>query len=178
MSPRNTKEMAEANDDNALFAIEVDVDDYAETAAADNPSSASPSAAPTNHQNDSTTATMNSRTFQSASAFQAQKAAYRAKIDQGGLEAELVKAVPALKPCPSRDPVAVAAGGEKVRLSKKESQLLGYAVGEMYFSRRFGEVVGLCERVLMGCELDVRTRAGVEKWMRRSRERLGDSCEG
>lgn len=163
--------MAEANDDNALFAIEVDVDDYAETAAADNPSSASPSAAPTN-QNDSTTAT-NSRTYQSASAFQAQKAGYQAKIDQGGLEAELVKAVPALS-CPSlRDPVA--AGGEKVRLSKKESQLLGYAVGEMYFSRRFGELVGLCERVLMGCELDVRTRAGVEKWMRRSRERLGES---
>ncbi|KAI6796289.1 hypothetical protein KC332_g16537 [Hortaea werneckii] len=166
--------MAEANDDNALFAIEVDVDDYAETAAADNPSSASPSAAPTN-QNDSTTAT-NSRTYQSASAFQAQKAAYRAKIDSpreglGSLEAELVNVVPALDP--SRDPVAAA--GEKVRLSKKESQLLGYAVGEMYFSRRFGELVGLCERVLMGCELDVRTRAGVEKWMRRSRERLGES---
>ncbi|RMZ19275.1 hypothetical protein D0859_16734 [Hortaea werneckii] len=157
--------MAEANDDNALFAIEVDVDDYAETAAADNPSSASPSAAPTN-QNDSTTAT-NSRTYQSASAFQAQKAAYRAKIDSpreglGSLEAELVNVVPALDP--SRDPVAAA--GEK---------LLGYAVGEMYFSRRFGELVGLCERVLMGCELDVRTRAGVEKWMRRSRERLGES---
>ncbi|RMY75708.1 hypothetical protein D0864_09786 [Hortaea werneckii] len=134
--------MAEANDDNALFAIEVDVDDYANTAAADNPSASTTST----NQDDAATV---SRTFQSASAFQAQKAAYRAKIDWGDLETELTKAVPAL--CrTTRDPVA---GGEKVKLSKKEIQLLG---------------------VLVGCELDAKTRVGVEKWIARSKGRLGD----
>ncbi|RMZ00054.1 hypothetical protein D0862_06865 [Hortaea werneckii] len=106
--------MAEPNDDNALFAIEVDVDDYADTAAADNPSASTTST----NQDDAATV---SRTFQSASAFQAQKAAYRAKIDWGDLEADLIKAVPVL--CrTTRDPVA---GGEEVKLSKKGIQLLG-----------------------------------------------------
>ncbi|RMY71578.1 hypothetical protein D0863_05047 [Hortaea werneckii] len=155
--------MAEANDDNAVFAIEVDVDDYADTAAADNPSASTTSTS----QDDAATV---SRTFQSASAFQAQKAAYRAKIDWGDLEAELMKAVPALSQ-PTRDPVA---GGEEVKLSKKETQLLGYVVGELYFSRRFEGVVDLCERVLVGCELDAKTRVGVEKWILRSKGRLGD----
>ncbi|GAB1731256.1 hypothetical protein NU195Hw_Modified_297t1 [Hortaea werneckii] len=155
--------MAEANDDNALFAIEVDVDDYADTAAVDNPSASTTST----NQDDAATV---SRTFQSASAFQAEKAAYRAKIDWGELESELVRAVPALSQT-TRDP---GTGGEKVKLSKKETQLLGYAVGELYFSRRFDGVVDLCERVLVGCELDAKTRAGVEKWIVRSKGRLAD----
>lgn len=155
--------MAEPNDDNALFAIEVDVDDYADTAAADNPSASTTST----NQDDAATV---SRTFQSASAFQAQKAAYRAKIDWGDLEADLIKAVPVL--CrTTRDPVA---GGEEVKLSKKGIQLLGYVVGELYFSRRFEEIIGLCQRVLVGCELDAKTRVGVEKWIARSKGRLGD----
>ncbi|RMZ29343.1 hypothetical protein D0859_06593 [Hortaea werneckii] len=163
--------MAEPNDENALFAIEVDVDDYADTAAVDNPSASSTT---TTNQDDATTV---SRTFQSASAFQAQKAAYRAKIDDpwgnGGLEAELIKAVPALSRTTTRDPVA---GGEKVKLSKKETQLLGYVVGELYFSRQFEGVVDLCERVLVGCELDAKTRAAVEKWIVRSKGRLVDGA--
>ncbi|KAI7258840.1 hypothetical protein KC343_g3589 [Hortaea werneckii] len=171
--------MAEANDDNALFAIEVDVDDYADTAAVDNPSASST----TTNQDDAVTV---SRTFQSASAFQAQKAAYRAKIDWGNLEAELVTAVPAL--CRNPGPTMVAGDkgegrdgeggehgkGEKVKLSKKETQLLGYVVGELYFSRQFEGVVDLCQRVLVGCELDAKTRAGVEKWILRSKERSED----
>ncbi|KAI6816995.1 hypothetical protein KC340_g14886 [Hortaea werneckii] len=191
--------MAEVpGDDNALFAIEVDlVDDYADTAAAD-------SATITN-QDDGAMAV--SRTFQSESAFQAQKTGYEAKIDQGNLEAELVRAVPALLPR-HRDPsgsdgtttaAAAAAGeagagdgedglgngeggkrgdGKEVKLSKKETQLLGYTVGELYFLKRFQEVIGLCERVLAVCEMDAKTRAGVEKWMQRSRARATGQVGG
>ncbi|RMY15437.1 hypothetical protein D0867_06832 [Hortaea werneckii] len=166
--------MAEVHDDdNALFAIEVDVDDYADTAAADKPSST------THYQNDSATP-VSSRTFQSENAFLVQKDQYRAKIDQGGLEAELVGAVPALRPLPHRETTSseegcrggeVDAAGGKVKLSKKETQLLGYTVGELYFSRRFEEAVKLCERVLAVCEVDAKTRGVVEKWMQRSRAR-------
>ncbi|RMX80136.1 hypothetical protein D0869_07781 [Hortaea werneckii] len=177
--------MAEVHDDdNALFAIEVDVDDYADTAAADNPSSST-----TNHQDDAATMPV-SRTFQSESAFQVQKEAYRAKIDQGGLEAELVRAVPALLPLPppphrreTTSSEVGCRGGEvdeagKVKLSKKETQLLGYTVGELYFSRKFQEVIELCERVLALCELDAKTKASVEKWIQRSRARATGQVGG
>ncbi|RMY43340.1 hypothetical protein D0863_16324 [Hortaea werneckii] len=161
------------DDDNALFAIEVDVDDYADTAAAD-------SATTTTNQDDS--ATPVSRTFQSEIAFQAQKAGYEAKIDEGNLEDELVRAVPALHPLPPhrRETISSEVGccggevdavGGKVKLSKKETQLLGYSVGELYFLKRFHEVIRLCERVLAVCEMDAKTRASVEKWIQRSRVR-------
>lgn len=209
--------MAEVHDDdNALFAIEVDmVNDYAGTAAADST---------TNHQIDDAATTTTtpqpqpvSRTFQSETAFQAQKHAYRAKIDhhhQGNLEAELVRLVPALgrrngefwdlEGGNTTMTAAAAAGGRghgdgdgdgdgngnadgeetedgkgedgkeggKVKLSKKEVQLLGYTVGAMYFEKRFQEFITLCERVLIVCELDAKTRVGVEKWIQRSQERI------
>ncbi|RMY49144.1 hypothetical protein D0865_07668 [Hortaea werneckii] len=169
--------MAEVHDDdNALLAIEVDVDDYADTAAADNPSS---STTATNQDDAATTAPV-SRTFQSESAYQAQKEAYRAKIDQGGLEAELVGAVPALidhETLEGRREGEVDAAG-KVKLSKKETQLLGYTVGELYFLKRFQEVIELCERVLAICEVDAKTRVGVEKWMQRCRARATGQVGG
>ncbi|RMY21155.1 hypothetical protein D0865_16642 [Hortaea werneckii] len=169
------------DDDNALFAIEVDVDDYADTAAADS--------ATTTNQDDSATTPVSSRTFQSESAFQAQKTGYQAKIDEGNLEAELVRAVPALRPLPPHRRETTSSevgcrGGEvdavagKVKLTKRETQLLGYSVGELYFLKRFQEVIGLCERVLAVCEVDAKTRAGVEKWMQRSRARAAGQVGG
>ncbi|CAK3869145.1 Hypothetical predicted protein [Lecanosticta acicola] len=105
-------------DDGGLLAIDVDTDDYAETAAGDTPSTVD-------------------RTFQSEADFQKQKAGYTAKVQNGNNLAELYRAVPALQ----------EDSGEKIRLGKKEVMLLGYAVGEMYYEREYGPILRLCERV-------------------------------
>ncbi|KAK4496752.1 hypothetical protein PRZ48_012735 [Zasmidium cellare] len=111
---------------NGLFAIEVDADDYAETAAGDTPSV--------------------DRTFQSEADFQAQKASYTAKIDNGNNLAEFLKAVPGLSE-ETNGTVSTHNGEDaKIKLSKKDVQLLGYAVGEMYFDRRYDEIIDLCEK--------------------------------
>lgn len=144
--------MAEDSAD-GLFAIEVGVDDYAETAANDAPSVP--------------------RTFQSEANFQAQKAAYSAKIDNGNNYEELLNAVPALKAEQDAGGDAhVANGPAKAKLTKKDGQLLGYAVGEMYYDRRFADIIDLCERVQCRCVLDGKTEASLRKWILRCRERL------
>ena len=100
---------------NELFAIGVDADDYAETAAHDAPSV--------------------SRTFQSEADFQAQRAIYSAKIDIGNNYERLLEAVPLLRP--ANEPPLTAEryikpqGSPPVRLGKKDVQLFGYAVGEL-----------------------------------------------
>ncbi|KXT18236.1 hypothetical protein AC579_2873 [Pseudocercospora musae] len=140
------------NEDNGLLGIEVDPDDYAEAAAGDTPSVP--------------------RTFQSEADFQVQKASYTAKINQGNIYAEVVKALPVLDP--SAEPasgVDVDAKLAKTKLSKKEVQLLGYAVGEMYFDRKYQDIIGLCQRVGTRCEVDEKLSRSLEKWTSRCRER-------
>jgi len=137
-----------------FLAIEVDADDYAETAAEDVPPV--------------------SRTYQSEEAFQAQKAAYSAKIDGGTTYQELIGAVPILTHSNghSHHQSDCTNGTAKVRMSKKEIQLLGYAVGEMYCDRRYHEIIGLCDRVYALCEIDDKTCQSLRKWTTRCRERV------
>lgn len=134
--------------DPGLFAIEVDADDYAETAAEDAP------AVP--------------RTYQSEADFQAIKSSYSAKIDgRSGHSTydDLITAVPELAP-PSRVE-------DLVKLTKKDVQLLGYAVGELYFDRRYEDVVALCERVNQRCHLDSKLEENLQRWVQKCRQRMG-----
>ncbi|TKA23482.1 hypothetical protein B0A50_07509 [Salinomyces thailandicus] len=141
--------MADSAD--GLFAIEVDTDDYAETAAADTPTV--------------------SRTFQSETAFQAQKASYTAKIDDGDIHAQLIQELES-QTRQSEAASKLVRGNSKVKLSKKETVLLGYAVGELYYLRNFQKGLEVCEWVLAEFEMDGRGRAGVEKWRERFEGRV------
>lgn len=143
--------MAE-QEDPGLLAIEVDADDYAETATGD-------------------TLTV-PRTYQSEADFKAIKASYSAKIH--GVPGhsphdDFIAAVPALD---RKNEEQASGATEKVKLGKKDAQLLGYAVGEMYFERRYGEVVELCERVKSRCEVDVKTGEALMRWKGRCREKM------
>lgn len=139
---------------NELFAIEVDVDDYAETASSDTPTVP--------------------RTFQSEADFQAQRATYHAKIDEGNNYEELMKVLHAhwFTQVNSGSGLANADSDSKVKLKKRDVQLLGYAVGEMYHSREYTRVVKLCQLVHMTCEVDSKTCASLEKWIKRCEEKL------
>lgn len=144
--------------DSGLFAIEVDADDYAEDAANDTPSVP--------------------RTYQSEAAFQAIKKNYTARIhgptsadtSTGTLE-DLMNAVPSLQAAGTDGKHREVADG-KVKLSKKDVQLLSYAVGELYYLRRYAEVIELCGRVRESCELDVKTEEAVGRWEKRAGERM------
>lgn len=138
-----------AEQDNELFAIEVDADDYAETAAGDTPPV--------------------SRTFQSEADFQAQKATYSAKIDGGKTYEDLVAAVPVLDAsfCES-----VVNDYSKTRLSKKDIQLLGYAIGELYYDKDYQRLLELCERISHCCEVDEKTTQSLSRWMQKCYDRL------
>ncbi|TKA70390.1 hypothetical protein B0A55_05613 [Friedmanniomyces simplex] len=139
---------------NELLAIEVDADDYAETAAHDTPAV--------------------SRTFQSEADFQAQKDAYSARIDLGDNYQRLLEAVPFLKPDSSstdRD----TSEASLIRLGKKDGQLLAYAVGELYYDKRFRDIIQLSERVRLVCETDDKTAESLRRWTRRCEERLQPS---
>lgn len=143
-----------AESENGLLAIEVDADDYAETAAGDAPSV--------------------SRTYQSEADFQAIKATYQAKQDGGTTYQDLISAVPVL----SLNNVNRLDGhvngdyNPRFKLSKKDFQLLTYAVGEMYFDKKYETIVGLCGRVRERCELDVKIGESLERWEQRSRQRI------
>lgn len=132
-------------DDAGLLAIDVDVDDYAESAAGDAPNVP--------------------RTFQSETDFHAQKASYSAKVDDGNLCAKLIKAVPKLADV---DPVPA----ERAKLSKKEYQLLGYATGEMYHDRRYAELLDFCDRIEERCEVDARLRESLDRWRTKARVKM------
>ena len=143
-----------AEEANGLSAIEVDADDYAEAAAGDAP------AVP--------------RTFQSEADFQAQRSSYSAKVDCGNNYEGLFVAVPVLTPHAGRDGdgSATVNGSTKVKLSKKDVQLLSYAVGEMYYARQYKQIIELCGRVREGCECDGKLAESVERWSRRCEERM------
>lgn len=164
--------MVDPDNELELLAIDIDIDisadDYASTATGDLPVDAE------------------SRTFQSEEDFLAQKAIYRAKIDGGKAVEELGVAVPVLDlrftnvgdgGFVNGDGGAVNGGGggggggheggEKVVLTKKQIQLLGYAVAELYFHEDLEGVRTLCERVLQRCRVEGKVAEGLERWMRR-----------
>ncbi|KAI5359968.1 hypothetical protein Slin15195_G118290 [Septoria linicola] len=142
-------------DANGLFAIDVDADDYAETATVDTPSAVD-------------------RTFQSEADFQKQKASYSAKVDQGNLYAELVQVIPDLDPGSERS-------GQLVALGKRDVQLLEYAVGEMYYDRKYEEILELCGRVRELCDVEAvkGLRESLGRWEERCRARIakGEKAE-
>lgn len=142
--------------DDPFSAIEVDADNYATTSATDTPTV--------------------SRTHQSEATFQAIKATYSAKIDNGTTYADLLAALPVLahpSPSPPSQTDATPNGEAKVKLTKKDFQLIGYAVGELYYDGDFAGVVELCERVRGRCEVEGRVGESLERWVERCRGRLG-----
>lgn len=142
--------------DNELLAIDVDADDYAETAAGETP--------------------LVSRTYQSEADFERQKASYTAKVDSGNTYNDLITAVPVLRDDGDKrathGTAAATNGDTKARLSKKEIQLLGYAVGELYYDGEYAEVVDLCGRVRDVCDIDTKTDDSLNRWVLRCHERL------
>lgn len=141
--------MAETDIYGDLFAIEVGTDDYAETAASDAPKVA--------------------RTFQSEAAFQNIKDSYMAKIDIGDYREALFKAVPVLR---TIDLAPLNGDSAPVKLGNKDKNLLGYAVGELYYDLKFTEVVDLCQRVEMACAIDCKLSESLEKWKARCEARM------
>jgi hypothetical protein len=115
-----------------------------------------------------------SRTHQSEPAFQAIKASYKAKVDGGRSYQDLITAVPVLaQEINSEERGAKQEDGhEKVKLSKRDGQLLGYAVGELYYDKEFGRVIELCQRVRERCAVDGKTDEALERWEKRCQERV------
>lgn len=142
-----------ADQEDGLLAIEIDADDYAEATAGDLPSV--------------------SRTYQSETDFQVQKASYSAKIDYGNTYQDLIKAIPILNSeATSEGRNESTNGHSKVKLSKKDAQLLGYAVGELYYDKEYTKIVGLCERVQHFCDVDEKTAESLTRWAKRCQERM------
>lgn len=125
--------------ENGLLAIEVDADEPAESV---------------------------SRTYQSEADFQRQKVAYGAKIDGGKAYNDLMAAVPVLDP-EHHGGAPATNGHAKPKLTKKDVQLLGYAVAELYYHNQYPKVVSLCDRVNDLCESDDRTAASLMRWTER-----------
>ncbi|KAF1820391.1 uncharacterized protein K489DRAFT_372888 [Dissoconium aciculare CBS 342.82] len=170
----------DSNDEDGNPDVSVDADDYAETAAGDVPSDA------------------NSRTYQSEEAFQREMAGYVAKVDDGNMLAALIKAVPCLAvdelsshhvengegtrngECkdanhPARN-LEDDMNGEgrlmKIKLSKREIQLLGYTAGELYFLKEFSKLRSLCRVVSAECEVDTKLQSSLKKWEERCQRRV------
>lgn len=143
-----------SHQEDGLLAIEVDADDYAETAAGDLPSV--------------------SRTYQSEADFQVQKANYSAKVDYGNTYQDLIKAVPNLHPGIENGEAndGLSNGRSRVKLSKKDVQLLGYAVGELYYDKEYMKIIELCERVTRFCDVDDKTAESLRRWTKRCQDRL------
>ena len=141
-----------ADQDNSLFAIEVDADDYADAVAEDTPSV--------------------SRTYQSEKDFQDVKARYSAKIDGGNSYEDLIAAVPVLDQTASGLADGRNTFNAKTKLSKKHIQLLGYAVGELYYDKEFKRAIEQCQRVRSSCEVDRKTEDSLERWIVRCEERF------
>ena len=141
------------SDTNELFGIELDTDNYAEAAAEDTPTV--------------------SRTYQSEADFQAVKASYIAKQDYGNTYKDLLKALPELDD--NGDGVVQACGAPngqvKRRLGKKDGQLLGYAVGELYYDGEYKRIIELSENVERSYDIDAKTAASLQKWTKRCRKR-------
>ncbi|OQO02974.1 hypothetical protein B0A48_11257 [Cryoendolithus antarcticus] len=140
-------------EDDDFLAIEVDANSYATAAVQDTPTV--------------------SRTHQTEEAFQAIKATYQAKQQNGNLYAELVSDVPELnidQSIPSS--AAKDEPKPKFKLNKRQQALFGYVAGELYYDRDFETVVRLCERAGEVCVLEGKFEAAVQKWKGRAGERM------
>lgn len=77
-----------------------------------------------------------------------------------------MKTVPTL--ATTSDPAITPIGEEakRVQLSKKEVHLLGYAVAELYYERKYQEIIQLVERVERCCEIegDARLSESLKRW--------------
>ena len=102
-----------------------------------------------------------------------QKATYTAKIDGGNTYRDLIQAVPVLerRNGDSENNALLANGHSKVKLSKKNVQLLGYAIDELYYDKEYVRIVELCERVFRHCDVDEKTADSLRRWTKQSRER-------
>lgn len=144
-----------AEPDNALFAIEVDTEDYAGAAAADTEPV--------------------SRTHQSQAQFAAVKASYQAKQDNGNHYAEMLRTVPLLGSQVASNSSHSDCSSDldqKSKLGKREQLLLGYTVGELYYDGEYATIVELCERVKQRFETDKKLAVNLEKWSRRAGEKM------
>ncbi|QIW97494.1 hypothetical protein AMS68_003012 [Peltaster fructicola] len=126
------------------LVLDVDADDYAEAAAGDIPSVP--------------------RTYQSEEQFQAIKSTYVAKHDGGTSYIDLLKQIPEL---------GDSTCSEKIRLDKKQQLLLGYAAGELYYAKRYPDLLQLCERLQSRCQLDTKLSASIGRWMLKCKDKLG-----
>lgn len=127
------------------LSLDIDADNYAEAAAGDVPSVP--------------------RTYQSEKQFQAIKATYHAKHDAGNSYADLLKQLPILGESTQVD--------DKIRLDKKQQLLLGYAAGELYYDKRYSELLKLCERLQTCCHLDTKLSSSVDRWISKCEGKLG-----
>lgn len=135
-----------SDDDDGLLSIDVSIDHYAETAAGDTPGVP--------------------RGYQSEADFQAQKAGYTAKIDDGNTFRDLDHALTVATEA------ARLANASKAKLSKKDLQLLGYAAAELYYDKEYGPLLELCERVKKDFEIDNKTLDTMNRWTSRCKQRL------
>nr|POE94362.1 meiotic recombination protein rec14 [Quercus suber] len=145
-----TDQMQDNTDaDGGLLAIEVDTDDYADSAAHD-------------------TSTV-SRTYQSEDAFQAEKRSYTARMygGPGSNYQELMEAVPALSQALGTGDPDLTVLARKANLSKKNVHLLGYVVGELYYDRDFRRIIRLCEAVRAACDVDKKVDGSLDRWTAR-----------
>ncbi|KAK3654540.1 hypothetical protein LTR56_003186 [Elasticomyces elasticus] len=142
---------------NELLSIKVGSDDYADAAAQDAP--------------------VVSRTYQSEEAFR--KIAYTAINESGNNYERLLKAIPALD-TQLEDPSMTNGDGAHVthRTSKRDGQLLGYAVGELYYDKRFQDIIQLCERVKLACTMDGKTAESLQRWTQRCEQRMKTDLNG
>ncbi|KAJ9619632.1 hypothetical protein H2203_008413 [Taxawa tesnikishii (nom. ined.)] len=129
-------------DDNVLLSIDVSSDDYATAAVED-----APAAVPRGHQTDED--------------FEATKAAYRARLENGDIHKELESSLP--KP---DEP------GAKPKLDKKQIQLVGQAIGELYYTKRYERMVEVLRWLEEGFTVDAKTEEMLGRWKRRAEERL------
>lgn len=130
-----------AEDEPDIFTIAIDADDYAEAAAGDVPSV--------------------DRTYQSEEDFARVKASYVAKHYDGNLQEELLKQVPAIRT------------GEtgSIQLDKRQQQLVGYAMGELYYDREYAAILKLLDHIEAACQLDDKLIASMKRWRQRCIDR-------
>ncbi|KAL9097348.1 MAG: hypothetical protein Q9165_000775 [Trypethelium subeluteriae] len=117
------------------------------------------------------------RDYQSEADFQAVKASYRPKIENG----ELYKSLSLPSSTTSSDEVKQKTRQEK----KRDLEALSAAVAELYFFKRYGEALEILHRVLgegrqeYGIEIEEgKERERLERWREKCRSRLEEQDSG
>jgi len=130
----------------AGYDAEVDADDYAVATAQDTPPS---------------------RGFQSDADFQAQKASYTAKFAHGDIYHTLPSQLPELV-LPDINNEVDSGGGratpEKPKLTKKHNQLITAAAGELYWFRRYDDLIKMIDWIGQSFEADGKLSEALRRW--------------